>query len=203
MRALLVFFLTAIMVHSLALAHRVNIFAYVDGEEIVAECSYSKSKRVIRGTIQVLEADSGVMLLHGETDEQGMFRFRVPEQARQRGSDLRILLQAGEGHQNEWTVEAAEFMASPPTPVGSQALPVAPNPASQQGDVATLSTAGLTRAEVEEVVNAALDAKLAPIKRAVLERQEKGPGLQEILGGIGWIFGLVGVAAYFKGRPRV
>ena len=28
-------------------------------------------------------------------------------------------------------------------------------------------------------------------------------GIAEIIGGIGWIFGLVGVAAYFKSRPRV
>jgi nickel transport protein len=27
--------------------------------------------------------------------------------------------------------------------------------------------------------------------------------VQEIVGGIGWIFGLIGVAAYFKSRPRV
>ncbi len=52
-------------------------------------------------------------------------------------------------------------------------------------------------------MNAALDAKLAPIRRAVLEGTEDGPGLREIIGGIGWIFGLVGVAAYFKSRPRV
>jgi nickel transport protein len=56
---------------------------------------------------------------------------------------------------------------------------------------------------MEEVVNAALDAKLAPIKRAVLEQSEAGPGMREIVGGIGWIFGLVGIAAYFKSRSRV
>ena len=50
------------------------------------------------------------------------------------------------------------------------------------------------------VVNAALDAKLAPIKRAVLG--QSGPGVVEIVGGIGWIFGLAGVAAYFRSRPR-
>ena len=53
---------------------------------------------------------------------------------------------------------------------------------------------------MEAVVNAALDAKLAPIKRAVLEKS--GPGLVEILGGIGWIFGLAGTAAYFRSRRR-
>ena len=59
---------------------------------------------------------------------------------------------------------------------------------------------GLTRDDVEAVVNAALDAKLAPIKRAVLG--QSGPGVVEIVGGIGWIFGLAGVAAYFRSRPR-
>jgi hypothetical protein len=56
---------------------------------------------------------------------------------------------------------------------------------------------------MEEIVNAALDAKLAPVKRAMLEQAESGPGMKEIVGGIGWIFGLVGIAAYFKSRSRV
>jgi nickel transport protein len=62
---------------------------------------------------------------------------------------------------------------------------------------------GLTRADVEEVVKTVVEAELAPIKRALLERTGDGPGLREIIGGIGWIFGLVGIAAYFKSRPRV
>jgi len=205
MRNVFPILLFALLSSAPALAHRVNVFAYVEGGEVVVECSFSKSKRVMHGLIEVQDAASGQTLLHGTTDADGLFRFPVPEQAKKSGSGLRILLQAGEGHQNEWTVDAAEFSeasapADPP-PSGPQ-LDAAADPVSGGNDAAS-RTSGLTRSDVEDVVAAVLDAKLAPIQRELLEQSQKGPGVQEIVGGIGWIFGLIGVAAYFKSRPRV
>ncbi len=63
------------------------------------------------------------------------------------------------------------------------------------------ASGGATPEDVERIVNAALDAKLSPIKRLLGEQVEAGPSLRDIIGGIGWIFGLIGVAAYFRRRP--
>ncbi len=200
MRSFFLSLVFALLIQAPAMAHRVNVFAYVEGGEVVVECSYSKSKRVRHGTIEVLDAASAKPLLQGTTDEEGLFRFPVPDAARKSGSDLRILLRAGEGHQNE----SAEFMdekASVPPASAAEAL-AKPVAAVGQGGSGTQAT-GLSRSDVEEVVSAALDAKLAPIKRALLDQSQRGPGIQEIVGGIGWILGLLGLAAYFKSRPRV
>lgn len=202
MRSFFLALALVLLVQGTALAHRVNVFAFVQGGEIVVESWYSKSKKVRHGNIEVQDAQSGETLLTGMTDEQGLWRFPIPEQARSSGAGLRILLQAGEGHQNEWTVQASEFLDTP--------RPVESLPAAQPGGAAAASSRtdeallpALTRSDVEEVVAAVLDAKLAPIKRELLEQNQGGPGMREIFGGIGWIFGLVGVAAYFKSRPRV
>jgi nickel transport protein len=203
-RSLFLLLAFTFLISAPALAHRVNVFAYVEGGEVVVECSYSKSKRVRHGTIEVRDAVTGQTLLQGTTDEEGLFRFPVPEQARKSGTDLRILLQAGEGHQNEWIVEAAEFMDAPvPRTPAPDAGKAAESAAAGSPDGSGPKTQALSRADVEAVVGAALDAKLAPIKRALLEQSQAGPGMREIIGGIGWIFGLVGIAAYFKSRPRV
>ncbi len=203
MRSFFLFLAFTLLGQAPALAHRVNVFAFVEGGEIVVECSYSKSKPVRNGAITVFDADGGTNLLQGTTNEEGLFRFPVPQQARLSGSDLRILLQAGEGHQNEWIVAAEEFLGAkapaPPEPVPA---------AVESGDggmrrAAAPSAPGLTKAEVEEVVGALLDARLAPIKRSLLEQSQREPELREIIGGIGWILGLVGIAAYFKSRARV
>ena len=199
MRTLILALALVVMLQATALAHRVNVFAFVDGGDIVVECSYSKSKRVNRGSIEVRDAASDAVVLTGETDENGHFRFPVPEAAKAAGTGLRIVLRAGEGHQNDWVVEASEFMPEP-APTQESA---APKTAVASAAPTATTPVGLTRSDVEEVVNAALDARLAPIRRALLEQTEQGPGLREIIGGIGWIFGLVGVAAYFRGRPRV
>lgn len=203
MRRILPALVLALLMHTAALAHRVNVFAYVENGDVVVECSYSKSKRVNRGAVEVLSLQSGETLLTGETDEAGRFRFPVPEAARAEGSGLRIVLKAGEGHQNEWVVDAAELLAAESRPAPATAATQATREAETPVPAAVPASGVLSRGDVEEIVNAALDAKLAPIRRAVLERTEDGPGMREIIGGIGWIFGLVGVAAYFRSRPRV
>lgn len=204
MRSFFLLLVFSFLIPAPALAHRVNVFAYVEGGEVVVECSYSKSKRVRHGAIAVQDAASRETLLQGTTDEEGLFRFSVPDQARTSGSGLRILLQAGEGHQNEWIVDAEEFMdAGAPRPLAPHAEVADAAAEAMSPDRSDPGTAGLSRADVEEVVNAVLDAKLAPIRRVLLEQSQSGPGMQEIIGGIGWIFGLVGIGAYFKSRPRV
>lgn len=193
-----------LLIQAPALAHRVNVFAYVEGDEIVVECGYSKSKPVINGAITVFDAGNGAQLLQGTTNEKGLFRFPVPRQARLSGSDLRILLRAGEGHQNEWIVAADEFLgAKTPAPPEPAPAGTAETGNGEMRQAASPPATGLTRSDVEEVVGAVLDARLAPIKRSLLEHGQRGPELRDIIGGIGWIFGLVGIAAYFKSRPRV
>ncbi|GAB1410481.1 hypothetical protein MASR1M90_16350 [Desulfovibrionales bacterium] len=187
-------------------AHRVNMFAYVDGTDVVVECGYSKSKRVNRGQVDVFAASDGQLLLQATTDEQGELRFPIPEHALATHTDLHLVLKAGEGHQTDWTVKAEEFASvhmpqSQPAPPALAAEPAAlPQSATQAPAPAVSASPALTRAELEDVLSTVLDAKLAPLKRAMLE--ENDPGLREIIGGIGWIFGLVGVAAYFLSHRR-
>ena len=82
------------------LAHRVNVFAFVDGDEIRVECGFSKSRRVKNGKIVVTDLETGDAVLEGVTDGQGIFRFRPPDDFLATGHGLRIRLSAGEGHQD-------------------------------------------------------------------------------------------------------
>lgn len=78
MRSLFLCLAFALLCQTPAMAHRVNVFAFVEGGEVVVECSYSKSKRVNKGQITVFDRDSGATLLQGTTDEEGLFRFPFP-----------------------------------------------------------------------------------------------------------------------------
>ena len=195
----------------LAAAHRVNIFAYVDGGEIQVECGFNRSQKVRRGTVEVFDAATGDKLVQGTTDDGGVFRFPVTEAIRDAGHDLTVRIIAGEGHQNEWTVAAEELKAATvasgtSAPVASGAPVPASVPAVEAVSVAAVPagtpavSGGATPEEVERIVNAALDAKLSPIKHLLAEQVEAGPSLRDIIGGLGWIFGLVGVAAYCRRR---
>ena len=180
-----------------ASAHRVNIFAFVDGDAVQVECGFNRSQKVKQGTVEVFDATTGVQLLQGTTDDNGVFRFPVTAELRKAGHDLNIRIIAGEGHQNDWTVAADELASSgTPKAVAVAAAEVPATPASLVAGQAAPSAA-----EIERIVDAALDAKLSPIKRMLAEQTEAGPNLRDIIGGIGWIFGLIGVAAYFRRRP--
>ena len=186
---------------SFASAHRVNIFAFVDGDAVQVECGFNRSQKVKQGTVEVFDATTGARLLQGTTDDNGVFRFPVTAELREAGHDLNLRIIAGEGHQNDWTVAADELASSgTPKAVAVAAAEVPATPASLVAPVAAVS-GGVTPAEIERIVDAALDAKLSPIKRMLAEQTEAGPNLRDIIGGIGWIFGLIGVAAYFRRRP--
>ena len=100
---------------SFASAHRVNIFAFVDGDAVQVECGFNRSQKVKQGTVEVFDATTGARLLQGTTDDNGVFRFPVTAELREAGHDLNIRIIAGEGHQNDWTV-AADELASSGTP---------------------------------------------------------------------------------------
>jgi hypothetical protein len=84
-------------------AHRVNLFAWVEGDTVYVEGKFGGGKGVSAGKITVADPE-GTILLTGTTDENGEFSFKIPQK-----SDLKIVLQAGTGHRAEWTVKAAEI----------------------------------------------------------------------------------------------
>lgn len=192
-----------------AQAHRVNIFAWLEGETVRVECSFRRDSPVQQGKIIVFDTQTGTELLQGRTDKKGTFVFPVPEAARQ-GHGLRIRIVAGEGHQNEWHMDTAEFSNLRPAgtaPIstveeeGDESLPASQVSDAGRGFAApSVVTGALSRKDVEAIVDAALDRHLAPLRRALAASSTAEPGLRDIVGGLGWIMGLVGIGLYFSRR---
>ena len=193
-----------------ALAHRVNIFAWTEGNEIVAECGFNGGNKVKQGQVVIFDAATGAKLAEGRTDDLGVYRFPISAEGKAHG--VRIVIKAGEGHQNEWTVDAAELATIQPGTAATSAPAV--SPAVAPAAASTLQpqaapkadkspaqqTANISAAEMQNIVNTALDAKLGPIRKELAEMRVARPGFSEIFGGIGWLVGLAGIALYFKGR---
>jgi nickel transport protein len=56
--------------------------------------------------------------------------------------------------------------------------------------------------QLEGMINRALDRKLAPVMKLIRDTRKDGPSITEIIGGIGYIFGLFGLVMYFKSRNK-
>lgn len=214
-----------------AMAHKVTVFAYVDGKNVVVDAFYSRSNKVNGGKLTVLNAATGEEYQRLTTDAEGAASFPVPQKAIAAKADLRILLVAGEGHQDETVVRASEFAtltaaapakasapASAPVSAKTQAkaeakaaakaggapsASPAPSTASAAAApaTATMDEAALTRI-VTQAVDQAVESRMAPVKRLLVSQAEKGPGVSEIAGGIGYIVGLFGVAAFVASRKK-
>jgi hypothetical protein len=215
--------LALLLVPGTALAHKVNIFAYVDGKNIVTDCFFSKTDRVHNGLVTITDAQTGAVLATGTTDDKGALTLPVPAQAIASGHDLKLLLKAGEGHQSDTVIQASEFAAlktaAPAKPAtaapakaavkAAKALPATGQPAVPAGPSSAaapaLSEAELTRIvtqAVDQAVDQAVESRMAPVKRMLAASAEKGPGATEIVGGIGYIVGLFGIAAFVASRRK-
>lgn len=222
LRALPVAVLLVLVTLASAQAHKVSVFAYVDGPDIVIDAFYSKSNKVNNGAITLMDAVSGEEYLRAATDAKGALVVPVPQKAVEGRRDVRIRLVAGEGHQDEIVVRAEEFahlQATPkPAKAAADAAPASAAAAPRPGGKAQAPAAGPAAAAarsalnetaldeaalarlVEQAVDRAVEARLAPVKRLLLESAQKGPGPTEIIGGIGYIVGLFGVAAFVASR---
>ncbi|MDO5673513.1 MAG: cobalamin biosynthesis protein CbiL [bacterium] len=195
-----------------ALAHRVHLFAYVQQGEIVVDSRFSRAKPVQHGKIAVFEAESGKLLLQGISDAQGASRFTIPPELLKKPVDLRLVLKAGEGHQAEWIVPAAELnpqasqipAEKPAVPsAAAEAETTAPTLAPAAASTVDTSTPiAISAQELEAIINRALDARVQPLQAMLAAEQAKGPGLTEIIGGIGWIIGIFALIFVLKSRKK-
>jgi nickel transport protein len=168
-----------------ALAHKITIFGWVEGDTVLTESKFSGGKKAINAPVVVFDKD-GKKLLEGKTDNKGEFSFKIPKV-----TDLRIVLNAAMGHKAEWMIPESEIReAGPIVEKKSAAEPTGP------------ISVGLSKEEVQKIVEDSLDKKLRPIVRMMTESKNSKPSFSEIIGGIGYIFGLMGLALYFKNRSK-
>jgi nickel transport protein len=173
-----------------ALAHKVYLFPWVDGDTIYLHSHFRGKKKVKGGTIKVFDP-SGMQLLEKKTDEKGKCSFKIPQK-----TDLRIVLEASTGHRAEYTLKVEEMLDTAVIP-----------DAVKETDRLRDSSPGAVQTDLEQiktVMEKAVDDRLKPIVRMLARiQEEKGPGFNEIIGGIGYIFGLMGIVLYFKSRKKL
>lgn len=222
-----------------ATAHRVNLFAWSEGNAVQVESKFSDSTPVKGGKLTVTDTATGKVLASGKTSDTGTWRFTLPAGYRSE-KGVTVAVAAGEGHAATWemtpsdlpkTVTAApapkpEPAAKPAVksepkaeakpaatkaPVKAEAkAPVkaaapAAKPTAQQVENATVPVEpGLTKDEITLIAQSAVEEKVAPLRQKIAELSNPNPSAKDVIGGLGWIFGIAGTAAlgYKKGKEK-
>ena len=199
--------LSVLLFNGPAWAHKVTIFAWVEGDTVHTQSKFSGGKPAKNSTVVVYD-DDGNQLLEGKTDDEGAFSFQVPKR-----TALTVALKASMGHAAEWRIPAEDITGEPSGSKSNgeaKAVPVNPvredrqPPLAQTGGDRTVVVAstGMDREEIKALMDQALDTKLAPIVRMLADSVDRGPTIGDIVGGLGYIVGLMGVALYATNRRK-
>ncbi|MEM7407397.1 MAG: cobalt ABC transporter permease [Pseudomonadota bacterium] len=179
------------LVAPIAQAHRLILSVWVSAGIIEGELGFSNGEMAAEATVQVVDT-AGDNLGTVQTDAEGMFRYRpdVPTLV-----TFRADLGAGHVAQAELLPEDLQALGSdaPAGLVAPQTATPARRPANAAAPAVAWDEAAIARVVAREV---------QPLRRQIAEYQEKND-LQTLLGGIGYIIGLVGIGYYVAARKRL
>ncbi|MBL7130998.1 MAG: hypothetical protein ISS45_06330 [Candidatus Omnitrophica bacterium] len=189
-KALISFFLISLLMiiaPSSAFAHKVNIFAYAEGDTVYTESYFPDGRKVEDGLIEVYDSQ-GNKLLEGKTNKDGQFNFVLPKR-----DDLKIVLIASMGHKNSYTLSAGEL---PDIAITQKSKEVE----SKKSELK--ETAQVDLEQIRKIIDDSLDKKLKPITKLLIKSRQKEVSFTEVIGGIGYIFGIMGVIFYFLSKRK-
>jgi len=168
-----------------AFAHRMRVFTAVEGDEISGQAHYVPSGSPSEGTVRVMGPD-GEVLHEDALAEAGTFRFPIPAH-----DDLVITVNTPDGHAASSRISADALPAD-------EGEPDVAEPAN-----AAATEEGTAAAADPDAVAAAVEQAIAPhinALRADLDEQAHQTRLRDIVGGIGYIAGILGVVMFLKAR---
>ncbi len=184
-----------------AFAHRLNVFAYPTGQEICIEASFAGGAPARIADVKILD-EKGQTILTAKTSEKG--KVCVPTPAEFRPAPLTVIVNAGEGHQNKWTIEKSEFdgLTSSSDSLKNLSSDLRKNDAlsSEAGEKL------FTQQELDEAIKAVRQdieyTVVAPLRKQLAEAQQPKTTFKDIIGGIGWLVGIAGLIAWFSSRRK-
>ncbi|MUM78605.1 hypothetical protein GKC30_13275 [Pseudodesulfovibrio sp. F-1] len=175
------------------LAHKVILNAWIEDGELSAEVGFSDGSPASGAIVSVIDPITGAALFSVKADDQGIVEAALPPEVFAGDGGLLVVGNAGAGHRVERLLPAREVGGPRPDQAKGEMVGASvPEPSSSGVSVDTSALEGLVRQAVR--------SELAPLLREVRSRNDHGPRMQDIVGGIGYILGLAGLVMLVKGR---
>ncbi len=174
-----------------AVAHRVNVFAYREGDVVNVEGYFVDGTPAAGSKVEVFDA-AGRLVARGKTDREGLWSFSTKEKGQ-----LRIELVASMGHKGTFVLEREDSEGKAPGSTGAEreiAKGVETSVAQKESKI--------NKGVLEEIVVSAVKKEIRPVMSTLLEmkREMDKPSLNEVVGGLGYIVGIAGILFFIKGR---
>ena len=178
-----------------ARAHRVIVYASAEGRTIRGSAYLSGGSRVKDETVRVLDGE-GNTLGQTTTDRRGEFTYRAEKQC-----DHVFVVQTAAGHRATCTVKAAQLPSSLPAPEGKTPGKTEKGKNGREGAKKKTAkvSADISRGQLRRIVRRAVAERVTPLRRE-LRQYRSDVWFRDIVGGIGYIFGVMGLILYFKSK---
>ena len=170
-----------------ARAHRLKVFAAAEGTAISGYVYFPGGGRA-RGVKVLVFGPQDRLLGTLTTDDAGEFTFKAT-----RRCDHKFVADSGDGHRAEFPVGAHELAGDLAALEAAPATPALPSPApSSPARGGALPSSGLS-----DAVSEAVARQIRPLREQI-EQLEETRQFRDILGGIGYVFGIMGLILFFK-----
>lgn len=184
-------------------AHKVNVFAIAQGDQILVEIYFPDGKPAINSKITV-QNSAGKEIFSGVADAQGKAEFPIPA-----SDDLTIAVDAGLGHRSEAKIPKSELdsglKAKQALNMSAEEHQHSSGAAHDHGQAHEHAGAHESidgnSTQLEAVVQRAVNQAIKPLARQISEYERKA-GITEIIGGIGYIFGILGLLMFLTQKKK-
>lgn len=175
-----------LLLNGTAEAHLLKLFAYVEGASLHGSAYFAGGANAAGLAITISDRNNQ-QLVSLKTDSQGGFSYTPATPG-----EYHIQADTGEGHRAEWLIRAEEF---------SRAFPAGAITASANSAVVKPDSppSALPAPQLSALIERAVARQIGPLREA-LQRSEDRAHLSDILGSVGFIFGLAGIALWWRGR---
>jgi nickel transport protein len=215
--------LTLVAVVSLAWAggaeaHKLKAFATVEGAVVSGYAYFTPGGRAQQADVTIT-GPGGVEVLKTGVSGQGEFHFVAKQRV-----DYVITVDGGDSHVATYTIHASDLPDSLPTPEGDKILPLdpptaataaapdaaappqpeaqAPTPApSNAANAADVAIVSVDPASLRAMIRESVAREVNPL-REQLDAFQEAVGWRDVVSGLGYIFGLCGVAYGFYSWRR-
>lgn len=171
-----------------AIAHNVVGGVYAIGDEIEGEVGFSNGSMAKAGTIVTVLTQTGAPIGEVTTDDNGFFTFT----AKNRIVHV-FTVNLGAGHQLSMQLAADEL------PEALSHDVIKPTSEEHFREVSLTDIPVIADPSILLLIDKAVAKQIKPLRKEIQLLREKS-GLRDIIGGIGYIFGLLGLIAFLRER---
>ena len=196
-RSICIVLAAVLLTGGVAHAHKLKLFATGEGREISGYVYFPGWGRAVDLPVEALAPD-GTKLGQAMTNAEGEFTIPVTHRC-----DHTLIAETSDGHKATFLVEGLDLVDDLPA-FGSTPLDEAPpTPAAEAPPAANdgTETAQIEREQVLSAIDDAVRKQVRPLREQI-EQYEERRHLHDVLGGIGYIVGVAGIAFYFLGVRR-